>query len=42
MGTMGFSGPKMTLIVSIVAISAVALLRAFKTLAQKRAEPDSV
>src|SRR3954465_11560605 len=38
MGTLDFSGLKMKLIASIVAISALALLRAFMSLA----EPDSV
>lgn len=38
MGTVDFSGLKMKLIASIVAISAIALLRAFMNLA----EPDSV
>jgi uncharacterized protein (TIGR00645 family) len=40
MGTLDFSGLKMKLIASIVAISAVALLRAFMALAEQGAEPD--
>ncbi len=41
MGTLDFSGLKMKLIASIVAISAVALLRAFMALAEQGAEPDT-
>jgi uncharacterized protein (TIGR00645 family) len=41
MGTLDFSGLKMKLIASIVAISAVALLRAFMALAEPGAEPDA-
>jgi uncharacterized protein (TIGR00645 family) len=41
MGTLDFSGLKMKLIASIVAISAVALLRAFMALAEQGAEPDA-
>src|SRR5579862_374862 len=40
MGTLDFSGLKMKLIASIVAISAVALLRAFMGLAERGVEPD--
>jgi uncharacterized protein (TIGR00645 family) len=40
MGTLDFSGLKMKLIASIVAISAVALLRAFMALAEQGEEPD--
>jgi uncharacterized protein (TIGR00645 family) len=40
MGTLDFSGMKMKLIASIVAISAVALLRAFMGLAERGVEPD--
>jgi uncharacterized protein (TIGR00645 family) len=40
MGALDFSGLKMKLIASIVAISAVALLRAFMALAEQGAEPD--
>jgi uncharacterized protein (TIGR00645 family) len=40
MGTLDFSGLKMKLIASIVAISAVALLRAFMALAEPGAVPD--
>lgn len=40
MGTLDFSGLKMKLIASIVAISAVALLRAFMALAEPGAAPD--
>jgi uncharacterized protein (TIGR00645 family) len=40
MGTLDFSGLKMKLIASIVAISAVALLRSFMALAEEGAEPD--
>lgn len=42
MGTLDFSGLKLKLIASIVAISAVALLRAFMALAEPGAAPDSV
>jgi uncharacterized protein (TIGR00645 family) len=41
MGALDFSGLKMKLIASIVAISAVALLRAFMALAEAGAEPDT-
>ena len=41
MGTLGFSGMKMKLMASIVAISAVALLRAFMSLAEPGAAPDA-
>lgn len=41
MGTLDFSGLKLKLIASIVAISAVALLRAFMALAEPGAEPDA-
>jgi uncharacterized protein (TIGR00645 family) len=41
MGTLDFSGLKLKLIASIVAISAVALLRAFMALGVSGAEPDS-
>lgn len=41
MGTLDFSGLKMKLIASIVAISAVALLRAFMALAEPGAQPDA-
>ena len=41
MGTLDFTGLKMKLIASIVAISAVALLRAFMALAEQGAEPDA-
>jgi uncharacterized protein (TIGR00645 family) len=40
MGTLDFSGLKMKVIASIVAISAVALLRAFMGLAERGVEPD--
>jgi uncharacterized protein (TIGR00645 family) len=40
MGTLDFSGLKMKLLASIVAISAVALLRAFMALAEPGAAPD--
>ena len=40
MGTLDFTGLKMKLIASIVAISAVALLRAFMALAEQGVEPD--
>jgi uncharacterized protein (TIGR00645 family) len=40
MGTLDFSGLKMKLIASIVAISAVALLRSFMALAEQGVEPD--
>ena len=40
MGTLDFTGLKMKVIASIVAISAVALLRAFMALAEQGAEPD--
>ena len=40
MGTLDFSGLKMKLLASIVAISAVALLRAFMALAEPGAQPD--
>ncbi|HZZ86780.1 MAG TPA: TIGR00645 family protein [Caulobacteraceae bacterium] len=40
MGTLDFTGLKMKLIASIVAISAVALLRAFMGLAERGQEPD--
>jgi uncharacterized protein (TIGR00645 family) len=40
MGTLDFSAMKMRLIASIVAISAVALLRAFMGLAERGVEPD--
>lgn len=39
MGTLDFSGLKMKLIGSIVAISAISLLRAFMTLTESSAEP---
>ena len=42
MGTLDFSGLKMKLIASIVAISAVALLRAFMALNEPDATPDTV
>lgn len=41
MGTLDFTGLKMKLIASIVAISAVALLRAFMALAEPGAQPDA-
>jgi uncharacterized protein (TIGR00645 family) len=41
LGKLDFSGLKLKLIASIVAISAVALLRAFMALAEQGAEPDS-
>ena len=41
MGTLDFSGLKLKLIASIVAISAVALLRAFMALAEQGADPDN-
>jgi uncharacterized protein (TIGR00645 family) len=40
MGTVDFSGLKMKLIASIVAISAIALLKAFMRLAEGEAVPD--
>ncbi len=40
MGTLDFTGLKMKLIASIIAISAVALLRAFMDLAEPGAAPD--
>lgn len=40
MGTLDFTGLKMKLIASIVAISSVALLRAFMGLAERGVEPD--
>ena len=40
LGKLDFSGLKLKLIASIVAISAVALLRAFMALAEKGEEPD--
>ncbi len=40
MGTLDFTGLKMKLIASIIAISAVALLRAFMDLAEAGATPD--
>jgi uncharacterized protein (TIGR00645 family) len=40
MGTLDFSGLKMKLLASIVAISAVALLRVFMALAEPGAQPD--
>ena len=42
MGTLDFTGLKMKLIASIVAISAVALLRSFMALAEEGAEPDNM
>jgi uncharacterized protein (TIGR00645 family) len=41
MGTLDFSGLKLKLIASIVAISAVGLLRAFMALSEQGAQPDS-
>ncbi|HEY2659965.1 MAG TPA: TIGR00645 family protein [Caulobacteraceae bacterium] len=41
MGTLDFAGLKMKLIASIVAISAVALLRAFMALSEPGATPDN-
>ena len=41
LGTVDFSGLKMKLIASIIAISAVALLRAFMDLAEPGAAPDA-
>ncbi|MDR3508253.1 MAG: TIGR00645 family protein [Caulobacteraceae bacterium] len=41
MGTLDFAGLKMKLIASIVAISAVALLKAFMALSEPGAEPDT-
>ncbi len=41
MGTLDFSGLKLKLIASIVAISAVALLRAFMALSEQGGEPDN-
>lgn len=41
MGKLDFSGLKLKLIASIVAISAVALLRAFMALAERGEEPDA-
>jgi uncharacterized protein (TIGR00645 family) len=41
LGKLDFSGLKLKLIASIVAISAVALLRAFMALAEQGVEPDS-
>ena len=40
MGTLDFTGLKMKLLASIVAISAVALLRSFMALAEPSAQPD--
>ena len=42
MGTLDFTGLKMKLLASIVAISAVALLRSFMALAEAGAQPDSL
>ena len=42
MGALDFSGLKMKLIASIVAISAVALLRAFMDLSQPGVQPDTL
>ncbi len=42
MGTLDYTGLKMKLIASIVAISAVALLRSFMALSEAGAEPDSL
>jgi len=42
LGTLDFSGMKMKLIASIIAISAVALLRVFMALTEEDAHPDPV
>ena len=42
MGTLDFTGLKMKLLASIVAISAVALLKSFMALAEAGAQPDTL